>query len=56
MPASCKCTNGHAFNSRILEDDHTTNSFVIADDVCPDCGAEVEVVGVEDDRYDDDVI
>lgn len=56
MNADCKCTNGHQFFSAVLEDDWTINSFVLADEVCPECGVEFEVTEVTTDHYEDDVI
>lgn len=47
MPALCKCENGHTFTARVLDDDPTVNSFVTnADNGCPECGAEFEVIEV----------
>lgn len=53
MPAMCRCKNGHTFTSRVLEDDYTINSFVVADDSCPECGTDdFEVTGYEADDVD----
>lgn len=40
--ATCKCNKcGHEWTARVLEDDPTTNSFVLKeeDDFCPECQA-----------------
>jgi len=52
MIALCKCTNGHGFGSRVIEDDPSINSLVLADDLCPECGAEFEVAEMECDCSD----
>lgn len=56
MSAVCKCTNGHEFVSRVIEDSPEINYFEVEDTECPECSAEFEVTKVEWDRWDDDVI
>lgn len=54
MPAYCRCPLGHTFRSRVLEDDPETNSFSLAEEVCPECGTEdFEVLDVVDDDEED---
>lgn len=54
--ASCKCINGHEFTTLAIEDDPTTNCLTLADESCPECGAEFEVLEIEWDHWEDDVI
>lgn len=47
--ATCKCKNGHLWNTKVLEDDESTNTFEVEDPVCPECGSdEFTIEEVED--------
>lgn len=57
MSATCKCSNGHTWHARVLEDSPEINAMVVEPDYCPECGAEeFEIVEVEYEYFDDDVI
>lgn len=57
MSAVCRCINGHDFTSRVVEDDPDTNSLVLGEEECPECGAtEFDVLEIEDDFEDLDEV
>lgn len=56
MSAVCKCSNGHVFNSRVVEDSPEINYLEVEEPDCPECHAEFDVVDIEWDRWDDDAI
>lgn len=52
--AACRCSRGHTFTSRVVEDSPDINYFEVADSCCPECGSEEFVVPeVEYDDPDD---
>ncbi len=57
MAATCKCSNGHTWHARVIEDSPDINVIVVEPDQCPDCDAEeFEIIEVEYEHFDDDVI
>lgn len=50
MSAFMKCEKcGHTWHANVVEDDHTTNSFIVEPDSCEECGEPGEVQSVDDD-------
>lgn len=58
MSATCKCTNGHTWHARVVEDSPELGNLILVEpDQCPECAAEeFEIIEVEYEPFDDDVI
>jgi Zn finger protein HypA/HybF involved in hydrogenase expression len=53
--ATCRCENGHEWQTRVIADEPDTNCTIVAIDYCPECSSDsFEIISMEGDYDDDD--